>query len=365
MLSLTQISEGFRIFRHVLRAKSGRIKRYKGDAEAICAQIVKDCWNGSYFQASTGHFSQFYARDFGICVDSLLKLGYKEEVEKTLSYALECYSKYGRITAAITPGGKPYDFLHYSPDSLAFLIRSIRAAGAAELTERYKDFLDMEINRFYDIVIDKSAGLVMADKIFSSIQDYSKKRSSCYNNTMAAMLSEELKKLRLSNPLGKHNFKKAIADNFWNGEYFRGDLGSEYVAGEANIFPFWSGVFDEKDMLKKSVSAIQRNGLDRPFPLKYACKGARQEMVWLEFLAPGWERDAVWAHMGPLYIQLVKKVDKSTAEDYIKKYAEVIEKNKTYFEVFSPDGKPYESLFYHTDEGMLWAANFLGLETFK
>lgn len=359
---LIEISEGFRIFRHVLKLKLDGPKKYKGNAEEICKQIIDDCWNGYYFQTSSGHFLQFYARDFGICVDSLIRLGYKKEVNKTLAYALKCYSKHSKVTTAITPKGKPYDFPYYAPDSLAFLVRSLRISGASELIKRHRNFLNKEIAKFYNIVIDRNTGLVKKGRFFSSMQDFSKRKSSCYDNIMVAMLNEELKKIKLlDNPLKQYDFKKIIKENFWAGEYFLNDLESDYVAGDANIFPFWSGIFDEKEMLKKSITAIQENELDKPFPLKYAKKGSKQKMIWLEFLAPGWERNAIWTQLGALYIQLVKKIDKSKAAEHIKKYSQVIENNKTYFEVFAPNGKPYKSLFYHADEGMLWAAILLGL----
>jgi hypothetical protein len=64
---------------------------------------------------------------------------------------------------------------------------------------------------------------------------------------------------------------------------------------------------------------------------------------------------------GPLYIQLVKNVDKKKTEEYINKYAEIIEKDRNFIELHNPDGSPYKSLFYYGDRGMLWAANYLTL----
>ena len=56
-----------------------------------------------------------------------------------------------------------------------------------------------------------------------------------------------------------------------------------------------------------------------------------------------------------------QKINKNKAEEYIQQYRSIIEKYKNYLEVFSSDGRPYKSLFYYCDEGMLWAVNFLEL----
>jgi hypothetical protein len=145
MFNITHALEGLRVFRRSLRVKYKGIKHYRGNAEQICRQIVRDCWNGSYFQISTGHFCEFYIRDFGWCIDSLIKLGYKKEAKKTLEYALKKYSENRGITTTITPSGKCVDVFAYSPDSLAFLIRSMNAAKADHLFEKYRDFLNSEI----------------------------------------------------------------------------------------------------------------------------------------------------------------------------------------------------------------------------
>jgi hypothetical protein len=362
MFNLTHISEGLRMFRRSLRVKSKGIKRYKGNAEQICKKIVKDCWNGRYFQVSNGNFPEFYMRDFGWCIDSLIKLGYTREVRKTLEHVLAAYSKNKKITTTITPKGKCIDVFAYSPDSLAFLIRSINAAGAGYLFEKYRDFLNSEIKRFYETVIDKKTGLAKNDVSFSSIKDNAKRKSSMYNNIMAAMLSDELKKTGLDNPLRKYNFREIIKNNFWTGSYFLDDLsGKRYVSGDANIFPFWSGVFNSKDMLSSCIAKMQEAGLDKPFPLRYTNKKIGHNMISIDLFASNYEGDVIWTHLGPLFIQLVRRTDRKKAAGYLKLYKCLIQRYMNFLEVFNTDGTPYGSSFYYADEGMLWAANYLTL----
>ncbi len=357
------LSEAYRIFRRNLRVKSKGFQRYSGNADEICRQIVDACFNGRYFQTSLGNFNQFWTRDFGFCADSLLKLGYVDKVKSTLSYAMERFAKYGKVTTTITPSGKAYDFPCYAVDSLAYLIRSLRAANAGDLVLRYRDFLNKEVIRFYNLAIDKDKRSVRTDKRFSSMKDYAVRKSSCYDNVMAAMLANELKQIKiLENPFVNYDFKKIIKDKFWTGEYFLDDLsGSSFVAGDANIFPFFAGVFDNKKMLKSAIGKIQENNLDKPFPLKYANDAGNGRFIFLERLVYGYERGAIWMHMGPLYAQLVKKVDKDKAQEYKMMYKKAIEKYGNFLEVFDASGRPFKTAFYYCDESMLWAANYLNL----
>ena len=168
--------------------------------------------------------------------------------------------------------------------------------------------------------------------------------------------------MKLKNPLKKYDFKEILKDNFWTGEYFLDDLsGSKEVTGDSNVFPFWLGIFDDKKMMKKAIESIRKAKLDVPFPLKYSSKGYLQKMISAKKAAKNYERDAIWAHMGLLYIHLVKKVDKKLAEKYIKQYTKVIEKHKNFLEVFGPKGEVFKTFFYHSDESMSWAANYLTL----
>jgi len=359
------LKEGIRIFARSLRVRLKGFKKYEGGARQICSQIVNECFNGKYFQVSRGHFCEFYTRDFGWCADSLLKLGYRKQVIKTLSYCLDIFSRHKKVTTSISPAGKPFDFPFYAPDSLAFLIRSLRAAGSKSLVKMHSSFLNKEIKKFFSLVIDRDTGLVRSDRHFSSMKDHSLRKSSCYDNVMAAMLAKEIGDIRaLENPFKSYNFKKTIKANFWNGNYFVEDLsGSRYITGDSNVFPFWCGVFDSKSMLKNSVQSIQEARLDKPFPLRYSNnpKLGRQKFIALEFFAKNYERSTVWTHMGPLYISLTKKINKDDFSKYCQQYKKMIEKHKNYLEVFTPDSRPYHTPFYYSDESMLWAANFLGL----
>ncbi|MAG73281.1 hypothetical protein CL620_03135 [archaeon] len=355
---LDYLTQGSRIFFHGWKARFTK-KRYSGNADEICRQIVKECWNGTYFQTSTGNFPQFWTRDFGWCTSSLLKLGYTEEVYKTLRYALNNFQKKRKVTTTLTKRGTPFDFPTMAVDSLPWLIHSIKISKFSYHT--YRQFLNQQIHLFFDTFIDVKTGLVKM-KHFSSIKDFAIRKSSCYDNCVVAMLAKDLTKMKLDNPFAKYNYPALLKKRFWNGSYFYDDLQKkEYVAGDANIFPFVLGIIGEKAMMESAVEEIEDAGLADPFPLKYTSSRQGVKFIHQEIFLRNYESHAIWMHMGPLYMKLLKHVDKELYEKHKKTYTELIETHGNFLEVFTAKGKPFSTPFYYCDAGMLWAANYLVL----
>ena len=347
------------VFKRSVRVRFRGIRKYSGNARQILKQCVNSCWNGNYFQASAGHFSCFYVRDFGISVQALLNLGYRNKVIKTLEFALNSYSRNNKVTTTIY-NGSVVDFPYYTPESAAYLLHSIRLADAKELLLKHKFFLENEIKKAFFESFDSDSGLIKKNAYFSSMKDNSLRKSSLYNNVMLAMLSNDIDYFKLYNPFKGYDFKKTIKDNFWNGSYFLDDLsGLDYVAGDANVFPYWTGLFDSKKMIRLSLDAIQKEGLDKPFPLKYTKEKVGKYLLLHSILVPNYEGNAIWTNLGQCFIDVVKKIDKEKAEEYIGQYIKNVEKYKNYLEVFNPDGTPYKTPVYYADEAMLWSSNLL------
>ena len=338
-------------------------KRYEGNAEKICTQIVEDCWNGRYFQTSTGNFAEFWTRDFGMCVKSLLALEYEPEVHKTLRYALNRFRKYGRITTTITPSGKPYDFPTVAVDSVPWLIHSIKISRFPY--HSYKAFLNKEILKFAEKFINQQTGLVTPDEHFSSVKDFAIRKSSCYDNCLAGLLAKDLKSMKLVNPFKRFDYPDLLTRHFWNGSFFYDDLSKKcYVAGDANVFPFLLGLVkdtNDKEMMTSAVKSIQKAGLDSPFPLKYTASRKDIRFIWQEIFLRNYESNALWMNLGPLYVKLVKSIDREKAWEYQEQYTQLIEKHGNFLEVFTLAGKPYRTPFYYCDSGMVWAANYVTL----
>ncbi|MBT4650933.1 hypothetical protein HOC13_00220 [Candidatus Woesearchaeota archaeon] len=353
------LTQGSRIF---LNSWKNRFfpKKYSGNAKEICDQIVKECWNGRFFQTSVGNFPQFWTRDFGWCCKSLLSLGHKPEVHQTLRYALNRFMEAKDITTTVTPGGKAFDFPCMSIDSLPYLIHSIKISGFPYYS--YKKFLNLQIKKFFNEVVDPVTGLVNPEKHFSSMKDFSIRKSSCYDNVMVGLLAKDLGVMKLNNPFAKYDYQELIERHFWNGKYFYDDLSKkEYVAGDANLFPFVMGVIRDKSKLFSVLKTLHKEGLDYPFPLKYTLSRKDVKFVSQEFFLRDYESNSIWTHMGPLYIKLIKEVSPSLAKEYKEKYGALVEEHGNYLEVFSNKGKPFGTPFYYCDRGMLWAANYLTL----
>lgn len=353
-MELAFIKEGLRIFLNRLKP----YPKYEGNAEQICKQIVERCWNGEYYQTGAYTYPEFWTRDFGFCAESLIRLKHKKQVHKTLEYALNHFKAQNRIGTHITQDGKVLDFPTYSIDSLPLLLHTIRVSGFN--IKDYREFLDQQIKYFYDYAFDNKKGIIKPNKHFSSMKDYFVKNSSCYDNCMEYMLCEEIEKLKLDNPFNKKELKNNIKKYFWNEHYFNEDLTNVEICGDANTFPFWCGVFDDKKKFYSCLKYIQQDNLDYPLPLKYTKKnrfGQVKESVFVPF----WEGDKLWMHLGLCYVDVVFKFDKNLAKWYLLNYKEIIEKYHNFLEVLEPNLKPYQSPFYKADHSMLWACKYLAL----
>lgn len=356
------LEESGRMVLRAARVRTNGFMQYGGDAEHICKSIVEECWNGKYFRTSTGHFTSFFSRDFGWCARALCSLGHRDKVLKTLEYALSAFERAGRVATTITPRGRVLDVFSYGPDSLAFLLHALHEADAKSLVETYREFLQEEVQRCCNLVWDRKTKLVRADTSFTSIKDNASRKSCVYDNAMVGLISKHLDSLGLQNPWAGEDFSRKLIDNFWTGSYFREDLsGSDVVAGDANIFPFWTGIVQDKTILRKAIAAVRKEGLDKPLPLRYTMRIPKGLFLPAQVFTPNYEGNTVWAHLGLLYIEVVARLNKRWAKEYLAEYTKRIEKYRTFLELYEPDGTPYRTLAYVADEGMLWAANYLML----
>ncbi|MCF7866566.1 hypothetical protein K9L67_01260 [Candidatus Woesearchaeota archaeon] len=366
MNSLRILSDGLRISARGLAKHFVGLKKYDGDSENICRQILEDCFDKKlgHFNVSVGHFRQFYCRDFGMICESLISLGYKERVISTLNFAMSIFEKEGKITTHITPSGKSVDFPFHTPESTAYMLHSILLTKDKKLLERYKYFISSKAKQIYENDIDKKTGLLRKDKFFSSMKDHSERVSDCYNNCMLGMLSVDLKKSGIKCELSKFDYSKIIKKYFWNGDYFVDDLsGNNVLSGDANTFPFWTGLIKDKKMFQSSLKWIKKHNLDSPWPLKYTRKGDVQDHYNIaDYLVPGYEYDTLWMHLGSCFLKVVSMFDKKQLKIYLKSYEKLVVKHKNFLELYESDGKPFRRLLYYSDEGMSWCAIFLDLK---
>lgn len=361
------LREGLRMAGRARAVRKRGFKRYPGDAAEICRGIIEDCYDSrrGYFRVSAGHYCEFYARDFGWCAEALHRLGYEKEVRGTLAYALSRYAAAGRVTSAISPDGTPFDyFLPAGPDALAMLLYALARTGNHALARKHREFLQRMLDDFVQRFVDGTTLLPQAGRHYSSIRDQAKRKAPCYDAVMVTLAMREGRALGLSPRHTAEDVAEAIVKAYWNGTYFFQDLRRDaLVVGDANVFPFWTGIITDKGMLEDATDAVRASGLDTPFPLRYVSvldRGReRTPMVLAHHLSRDYETDSIWMHLGLAYLRVLKERDQDLTRRHLAAYTRLIERHRTFLEVFDRHGEPFRRAFYVTDEGMLWCANYL------
>jgi len=194
------------------------------------------------------------------------------------------------------------------------------------------------------------------------MKDYNKQQSACYTNCMLALFAENLKKIGIICDLHCYEYEKIIKKHFWQDEYFIDDLsGKKQISGDANIFPFWTGIIKNKEMFYLALNTIKIKKLDEPFPLKY---NNDDETNWhfLNKINKNYENKTIWMHLAMCYLKVLDNHDEKTElKKQLKKQKELIEQQKTFIELYTQKGKPFRSLVFEYDEAMIWSAQYLEL----
>lgn len=364
---MSLIKEGLRIFLRSGKISFSGFKKYSGTDEEICKNIIDRCYDKEkkFFRTSLGNYPEFYSRDFGMCCELLSKSGYEDKVIKTLEYAMKNFDKSNKITVLITPDDKPINFPDiYSPDSVAYLFRSLRISDAEKLVIKHKEFLNKEIKKFEQTVID---GGIVKKEHFSGMRDHAIVKSSTYDMIMACMLCDEIDKINkimnkkiLYNRLKKYDLKKNLIKHYWNGIYFKNSIDDDSFVSHNNVFPYWLDVIKDKKSLASSINEIQKRDLDKPFPLKYIAEKSDKGFVWQNIFVKNWETDKIWGFLGMPYIKILSSINKNKAKQHLKQYEGLIEKNG-FVEVYD-NYEPFKTFFFASDTDMIWACMYLELK---
>lgn len=357
---LRLIGEFLRIYKRHLHVKGKHFLRIGKKADEICYGILDYLWNGEFYKTSFGNYPQFWARDFGVMTPELLYLGAREEVKKTLEYALAIYEKAGKITTQINPKGKVVNFPDkaYSPDSTAVLFRSIRILNDKTLIKKYSTFLQKEANNFIREVLQKD-GRVKRNKHFSGMRDHAIRDASCYDTCMAALMQRESLAIGLKYPI-RADYKKILVSDYWKGEFFKDNMSENKISSDANIYPYFYNIIRDKKMLRQTILSIQKAKLDKPFPIKYVTSSQDTgKNIFLERFVKDWESDAIWPWAGLPYIDILSRIDRKKAKFHHDQYRKLIEKYGTFLEVYGRNGTPFKSPFFSSGEGMIWCSMWL------
>ena len=348
------LKEGIRMARRARRVRRDGFHQHKGTPEETCKAIIDRAYDKrrGYFRVSTGNFCEFYSRDFGLSCEALQELGYGERVKSTLAYALSHYESAGKVTTAIDPRGVPFDyFLPAGPDALGFLLYAITHTGNNHLAAKHNEFLQRAIDRAAEEFVDPKTLLPRADRHFSSIRDQARRKGACYDAVMIAVIAREAHRLGFRFPYKEHAVTKAIIKAYWNGTYFFQDLTREpIVTGDANVFPFWTGIVKNKRMMEDAIDAVRAAGLDDPFPLRYVSEldAAREKtsLHIVNLLSKDYESHSIWMHLGLAYLRMLMKRDADAARRHLKRYGQLIRQHRTFLEVYDTTGEPFMRTFY-------------------
>jgi len=360
-MQLIHLGEGLRMFSRAMRIRlRGGFHEYSGSSQSICEQIIKRCWDSKhhYFRVSAGHFSLFYMRDFSWCVKPLLSFGYREQVRQTLKYALQQYSRSNKITTSISSKGACFDFPYEAVDSYAYVFHALTQLNDSKLIQENKKFLQEQIDHVANTMVDQRTHLIRADRYYSSMKDYARRRSSCYDNCMLYLLASSIPK-GFRNPFNKTTLRAKILSTYFNGDYFYDDLNkTTTIAGDANVLPLWVGLIQDKKSAHQVINNLFQEQLDLPFPLRYQ-RGSHSTMHWVEIFNYGYERDVCWMHLGMLFLDVLETYKHPAYEKMLLRMNSLVKKQKNFLEVYSDDGKPFRSLLYVSDGSMLWSSMLL------
>jgi len=353
------------VLRRVKKLLVPHFKRQGSNYKTICHSILKNCYYDNFFHVSSGNFKNFFVRDFSIIAKHLINIGYKKEVFSTINFAFDSFMNSGHVATTITKtifGYQAYDLPDYGFDSPALFVKIIFDSDY-KLNDRQKRFLYQELEHMRKKYLDEQ-DLPKLDLTFSSMRDLQKRKRACYDVAMLAYLQQTLSELGLNFEF-KTNYKGYLMNEYWNGEFFYDDLTKQnYFSTDANIIPFWLGIFNSKEMFEKVHKIIKRLNLAEPLPIKY---NANEQIPSVKFreceiFNKNYESGAIWIHLGLIYLDLLKEFDKNNElKIHLTKMKELVEKYGTLVEVLYDDLTPFKSLFYFCDEGMSWCASFFDL----
>ncbi len=341
--------------------------RHEGDAMAIMRACIDACWNGTTFTASPGHFDMFWTRDLSFSAPSLVRLGHGTRVRDSLAYALDVWGRRdSHITTTIHYFDRPGDVYEYGVDSLPLFLAALRAADATDLVERHRPWLESQVAHFHDRVVDPATGLVRADRKFSAHRDTVVNRSNAYGNTMVALLAKTVAETGwFESPFERYfdgDYGRLLLDHFWVGDHFRDALGDDTVSGEANVWPFYTGVIGDPAVIAPALAYLDEHGFCDPYPLRYETSRRPEREVWLtRHVLPDYQGSTVWTSLGAMYLQVLRTVDPVLAARETIRYVEWIERDGTFWEVMDARGQNWVSPRWIMigEESMLWSSIFL------
>jgi hypothetical protein len=369
----------------VRRAVFGYV-RHEGTAEEILRAGLERCWSGEYLTASPGHYRQFWTRDQGFAAPALVRLGtpWSERLLSSVAWAMDTWRRRGsHVSTTINPLLRaPVDIFDYGIDSLPLLLSSLRALersggtvaeGAAALAHEHGAWIAAEVEHFVASAVDPATGLVRSDQHFSAHRDTFRNGSTAYANAMVGLLGRTVAETGWGPDLLSRHFRpdmggdapdwgSLLRRHFWAGAGFRDRLGVDATSGEANLWPFFTGLIEDRDMQATALATLQRDGFTAPYPLRFQATHASEGIMPLfRMWSPDYQTTTSWTSLGSIYLSLLSEVDPVAAAAELDRMRRLIERDGTFWEVLDGRGQPWRSRsgVSVSDVSMLWGAILL------
>ena len=182
-------------YRQLANRYFGKHGRYDGDAISVCEQSLEKLWSGEFYRTSLGHFDFFWTRDFGTACQSLVHLGYTEQVHRTLQFALRHFRRAGAVTLCIDKHGNCFDAPNKSIDTLPWLLHSL-VESDYPLNKSDVKFLNRALRKYRDTYLD-THGYLRSMKVYE-MRDAVIYDRSAYAVSLVARLAECARSARYS-----------------------------------------------------------------------------------------------------------------------------------------------------------------------
>lgn len=341
----------------------GKIEHIDGDARQVCAEIVRRLWNGTFYRTSLGHYDFFWMRDFGTVAGSLTRLGHGEEVRHTLRWALEHFENIDHVTLCIDKSGRTFNAPDgHSIDALPWLLHSL-AVSKYELTQKERAFLNRRLEKYTERYIDSFTGH-LTKNLYAELRDAVFYDRSAYSYALVGRLAAAADELGLKGfPFPKSRYEEALVKYYWSGDFFRADSKLNVFSADSALMPFFLKVVEDEELLNKTFDYINKEKLNRPYPLKYSKIGGkvRYRFGMGPVAMPNYTGDTIWTWHATFYLHLLKRYKRPEYAEEYERFASLIERHGNYPELVNPDGSWYYAPYYRSDPGMVWAALFLDL----
>lgn len=362
--------------------------------------------NNSYVTTG-GHFSQLYVRNLGIFLNALLDPRIptsdddwrkRQQIAiRTVALDLEIFKQAGKTYTTIVPLGnhlytamniytEPSDALFGiiytlcalsndsfipslfpSPTKKIYKLQTVSAAK--NLIEAYKPTISNLLKGYKNYVLDEKTGLIKKNILLASARDGIRRESSFYDNVICwatLRLANDLKILLISKK-DLEDWKKRIIDAFWDEKQgiLIDDLSGERNFSADAFIVTSSGFLDTKnkqdtEKLVSMIDFVQKEGFDKPFPLRYSKTNHLDKLYWpVRLAAPAYMGESIWSHWGMEYIKSLILLGKhSQAKIHLNQYKQNIESNGGYPELYDTYGKLYKTSFYKGVLHNSWVINY-------